>query len=461
LCVLDYLYMGTDRRGIVRFTIDNMIKQCKFKIRTGEKESVSQFKKILHMLQRESFIQTLFDEEDIAGSPLIESYKLKDLIICSLTIDFANKFVILEKEEKDRIYGYNEEKLSHLKLLLYYCYLKCRMYKRPIGDQMVVSGGRAEIAYPTFEIINKDLGLTDDTIDKYNKILVDLNMIRYKSAGNWYYKDDPNKIVRESCNIYTLFTDEETANLNLKEGIKYYKKLDRNSNKIFTGSKAYKNNNKVLNGELGSIIKKEKKGTATEKDMIRKNELLYWINANDEQHGIRALLDSNPDTLLSDIYYGFNSDEKAEKYYNLEHSLGLLDTGKEFGIDFTYYKWIMMNYDKDEHNKFVHCVDNKKRAGLKIEDVIYFADQTPKHKGFGLQNKKKVIERKPVIFEDMFENDEPYEEEEYIMTEDDIQAMHEIEELNRVMIPDEVLRIIEQQENEEDYDYEDDEDLFS
>ena len=72
--------MGTDRRGIVRFTIENMIKQCKFKIRTGEKESVSQFKKILHILQRQSIIQTLFDEEDILGSPLIEGYKLKDLI---------------------------------------------------------------------------------------------------------------------------------------------------------------------------------------------------------------------------------------------------------------------------------------------------------------------------------------------------------------------------------------------
>ena len=453
--------MGTDRRGIVRFTIDNMIKQCKFKIRTGEKESVSQFKKILHMLQRESFIQTLFDEEDIIGSPLIEGYKLKDLIICSLTIDFTNKFAILEKEEKDRIYSYNKEKLSHLKLLLYYCYLKCRMYKRPKDDQMVVSGGRAEVTYPTFEKINKDLGLTDDTIDKYNKVLLALDMIRYKSAGTWYYKNDPNKIVRESVNFYTLFTDEETADYNLKEGIKYYKKLDRNSNKVFTGSKEYKKNNKVLNGELGSIIKKELHGTATEKDIVRKNEILNSINANEEQYAIEALLDSNPDTLLSDIYYGFNSDEKAEKYYNLEHSLGLLDTGKEFGVDFKYYKWIMMNYNKEEHDKFVHCVNNKKKAGLKAEDIIYSKDKTPKHRGFGSQNKKNAVKKKPDIFEDMFENDEPYEEE-YIMTKDDIQAMHEIEELNRAMIPDEVLRIIEQQENEEDYDFEeDDDDLFS
>jgi len=452
--------MGTDRRGIIRFTIENMIKQCRFKIRTGEKESASQFKKILHMLQRQSIIKILSDDENLTCSPLIENYKLKDLIMCSLMVDLTEQFVLLDAKEKDKIYGYDEEKINHLRLLLYYCYLKCRMYKRPKGDELVKSGGRAEVAYPPFKKITEDLGITDDTIDKYNKILVALDMIRYKSAGTWYYKTDPNKIVRESVNFYTLFTNEEDAQHNLNEGIKYFKKLERNSDKVFTGKKDYKNNNKVLNGELGSIIKKEKKGTATAEDIIRKNEIIFSITANEEQHGIRALLDSNPDTLLSDIYYGFNSDEKAEKYYNLEHSLGLLDTGKEFGIDFEYYKWIMMNYNKEEHDKFVHCVNNKKKAGLKTENIIYFADKTPKHRGFGPKNKKNYVEKEPDIFEDMFENDEPYEEEEYIMTEDDIQAMHEIEELNRAMIPDEVLRIIEQQENEEDYDYEDD-DLFS
>ena len=376
--------MGTDRRGIIRFTIENMIKQCRFKIRTGEKESASQFKKILHMLQRQSIIQILSDDENLTCSPLIENYKLKDLIMCSLMIDLTEQFVLLDAKEKDKIYGYDEEKINHLRLLLYYCYLKCRMYKRPKGDELVKSGGRAEVAYPTFERINKDLGLTDDTIDKYNKILVALDMIRYKSAGTWYYKTDPNKIVRESVNFYALFTDEENTQHHLKEGIKFFKNMERNSDKVFTGKKDYKNNNKVLNGELGSIIKKEKKGTATAEDIIRKNQIIFSITANEEQHGIQALLDSNPDTLLSDIYSSFGSENKADKYYELEESLGLLDTGKEFGVDFKYYKWIMMNYDKEEHDKFVHCVNNKKKAQLTNDDIIYFADLKPqKHKGFG------------------------------------------------------------------------------
>jgi len=42
------------------------------------------------------------------------------------------------------------------------------------------------------------------------------------------------------------------------------------------------------------------------------------------------------------------------------------------------------------------------------------------------------------------------------MTEDDIQAMHEIEQLNRAQIPDDVLREIERMENDNE-----DDDLFS
>ena len=258
------------------------------------------------------------------------------------------------------------------------------MYKRPKDDSsIVVSGGRAEVAYPTFKKITEDLGITDDTINKYNKILVALDMIRYKSAGTWYYINDPNKIVRESVNFYTLFTDEETANHNLKEGIKFYKIMERNSDKIFTGSKSYKNNNKVLNGELGSIIKKEKLGTATEEDIARKNNILCSINANDEQHGIQALLDSNPNELLSSIYSGFDSEKKAEIYYKLEQELGLIDEDDDLIVDYDYYKWIMENYNKDEHTYYLNCVSKKIRDNEQsnIEE---------KCKLKGLQNKKKV-----------------------------------------------------------------------
>ena len=252
------------------------------------------------------------------------------------------------------------------------------MYKRSADDDMQKSCGRAEVAFPSFKTINEDLGITDDSIDKYNNILIALDLIRIASAGNWYFKDDPNHILKDSCNIYALFVDEETTNLNLNEGVKYWKKLDINSNKIFTDSKEYKNNNKKLNGELGSIIKKEKQGTVTEKDIVRKNEILYSISSDDEQNRIKTLLDANYGELLSTIYNSFNSYDKAEMYNDIEFKLGLINTSDELIIDYDYYKWIMMNYDKDDHIYYANCVEKHKRG-------------IPKPKG--LQNKKKVIEQ--------------------------------------------------------------------
>jgi len=396
LLIFDYLYMNRNMREIIKFTLENMIVECGFTCSAKKGESNSKFKNILSILHKIKVIEYEGDFDSV--SP-------KELIICKLSIDFTNKYTELHDNEKDKIHNQQIEKTDNLKLLMYYCYLKCRMYKRPKNDQLVVSGGKAEVAYPTFKLINEDLGITDDTIDKYNNILVDLDMIRYKSAGTWYYKTDPNKIVRESVNFYTLFTDEETAQHNLNEGIKFYKKMERNSNKVFTGNKNYKNNNKILNGELGSIIKKELHGNATEKDIARKNEILYSINANEEQHGIQALLGSNPNTLLSDIYSDFNSEKKAEKYYELEKSLGLLDTGEEFGVDFEYYKWVMMNYDKEEHDYYVNCVNKNKRDKINNVDVIYFEEQKPKPKGLHFSGKKKNNEEETIKETEMSDAD--------------------------------------------------------
>ncbi|MPN31025.1 hypothetical protein SDC9_178496 [bioreactor metagenome] len=218
-------------------------------------------------------------------------------------------------------------------------------------------------------MIHSDLGIADDTIDKYNKILVELDLIRYDSAENWYYKNDPNKVTHNSCNIYTLFTDEETAKYNLKEGIKFYKSLDINSDKVFTNSKEYKNNNKRLNGELGSIIKKEIHNTATDKDLIRKNEILSSIHANEDEYKIKALLESNEGELLSDIYFGLNVD-KVDKYTELEESLGVVDTEGNLLVDYDYYKWVMVTHASGQYEDdyLINCVNKHKREILSVEE---------------------------------------------------------------------------------------------
>lgn len=351
LLILDYLYIHTNRRNIIKFTLENMITECGFVCSTKKNETNYQFKEILSILHKIGVIE--YDKDFNSVSP-------KELISCSLSIDLDNNYTQLYDNEKEKIFDQTIDKVNNLKLLIYYCYLKCRMYKRTEGDQIQVSGGRSEIAYPSFKLINEELGITDDSIDKYNKILVDLDLIRISSAGNWYYKDDVNKSLKDSCNIYALFEDEETTKHNLKEGVKFWKKLDINKNKVFTNSKEYKNNNKRLNGELGSIIKKEKYGKATAKDIARKNEILNSISPDEEQYKIKSLLENNPGKLLSDIYYSFNSDEKAEMYCELEEELGLVNKDGKLLIDHDYYKWIMINYNKEEHQYYINCIDKHK-----------------------------------------------------------------------------------------------------
>ena len=367
LLILEYLYLNTNRRNLIKFTLEDMIVQCGFKCSTKKNESNAQFKELLSILQRNSIID-VFGNDGKEPNPLIENFKPKELIKCSLKIDYDNNFVMLEDHEKDKIFCQEIDKVNNLKLLLYYCYLKCRIYKRRKDDDLQMSGGRPEVGFPSFKTINEDLHITDDTIDNYNQILVKLDLIRIGSAGNWHYADDPNKVLRDSCNIYALFVDEETTNLNLKEGIKFYKYLDINSNKIFTNSKEYKNNNKRLNGELGSLIKKEKLGTITEKDIARKNEIINSINANDEQYSIKALLESNPERLISDIFDGFANHKKANKFYELEIGLGLINDDCELLVGYEYYKWIMINYSEDRHSFYVNCVKKHKREKRVEED---------------------------------------------------------------------------------------------
>ena len=58
----------------------------------------------------------------------------------------------------------------------------------------------------------------------------------------------------------------------------------------------------------------------------------------------------------------------------MENSLGLIGDDDDLIIDYDYYKWVMMNYDKQEHIYYLNCVSKHKRG-------------IPKPRG--LQNKKR------------------------------------------------------------------------
>jgi hypothetical protein len=61
---------------------------------------------------------------------------------------------------------------------------------------------------------------------------------------------------------------------------------------------------------LGSIIKKEKNGIATEEDINLKNEILFTKSQEfEDSYKIKALSESHADELLSDIYFDLNKIE--------------------------------------------------------------------------------------------------------------------------------------------------------
>ncbi|MCB2297064.1 hypothetical protein [Clostridium tagluense] len=379
--VLDYLLNNVSiARDKVNFTLENMIIECGFKPSHKENENNDQFKNIL---------KGLLDLKIIKCDFVIADMKSKQMYTLNLNLIMENDFIQLFNTEKESILNSNIKEINNRKLLIYYGYIKSRMYGRPKDDDLGKSGGRPEVCFPSFKTITYDLGLTDKIINKYNEALIELNFIRIANAGHFYYADDKTKMERESCNIYTLYSEfEDTWKQNLKEGIKYYKGLEVNKTKVFTNKTTYKNNNRKLNGELGSIIKKEKLGTATEKDISRKNEILMSSSENaDVMFQIKGLLENNEGMILSKIYTNMYSDKTAEKWYELEVTLGLIDENtNDLLIDYDYYKYAVMNYKKEEHDLFVNSIAKHKR-----EKNI---PTTPKDKGSFAKNKDKIV---PVV----------------------------------------------------------------
>lgn len=357
LYVLDYLYTNTNRKDITMFTLEDMIIECGFKVDNHKGKINDKFRDILVTLQESKIIITDTD---------LNKIKAKEFIKCKIDIfkkddnDKDINFIQLFDSEKDKILNYDKENIDNLKMLYYYCYLKARIKKRAKGDDMNINGGSPENCYPSFDKIKFDLHITDEVISKYNDILVELNLIRIGNSGLFYYLTDKNKVVRESPNIYTLYTkQQEVWKNNLKEGIKLYKKQHEDE-RFFLNTRQYKNNNKKINGYISRIEYLEKEGKATEEQIQKKNEYKKSVNIDEKiQRRITFLnREENKGMLLSDIYDSYSSEKKFEKALKLEKSLGLLDDNDDLAVDYKYYKWVMSNYTEDKHDYFGNCIQN-------------------------------------------------------------------------------------------------------
>ena len=350
ILVLDYLYWNINRKDIIKFTIEDLVLENGFTPNSHKNKINDQFKKILYQLDQQNVIEFI-------NTKNISSIKNGQLAICKLLIDLSNSYVELEEKEKQTILSYSDTKIDNTKLLMYYTYLKSRMYKRKDANY-----SRSQTCNPSYDLIMKDLFITEASITQYNDMLVELNLIRIANPGLFYFKDDTKKALRESPNIYTLYINEEYAKAELAEGIKEYKKLDFNSNKVFTNSRTYKNNNRTLNGKLGAIEKKIKNGTATEKDLNEKQKIITSLemDKNEGLFKLKGVLEANKGESLSEIYGNIYNNDKFDKYYDIESNLGLVNDDWKLTVDWNYYEWVITNYLYGDHKGdtgyFKNCV---------------------------------------------------------------------------------------------------------
>lgn len=311
LLICDYLYTNTNRQGISIFILSDIITTYGFKPNSSKGKINDQFKSIMIEMVKKKYITILSKDIDI------KNIKLNDLIKCKFNFvekkdDKYIKFIQLFDDEKQKILNYSDEKIDNVKLLAYYCYLKARMYKRAKDDKMEIYGGKAETCYPSYNRIMQDINITENAINKYNNILVRLNLIRVGNAGLYYLKSDSNKKLYESSNVYTLLVngDEATAQNNLKESIKLFK-LEHEEDRVFTGNRKYKNNNRKINGYKGRIKYLMEQGKASDEQIEKYNKII-----NAENIDTTPILD-NP---LNDWLEEMPTDNYDEEYiqYNIE-----------------------------------------------------------------------------------------------------------------------------------------------
>lgn len=305
ILIMDYLYTNTNRKGITILELEDLIKSCGFKPDNHKGKINDKFRFILSRLQELHIINAN-----------LELNNLKKGVIVKCSLDMFqkndkgedNNFIILYEKEKNKILNYDKENIDNVKLLFYYCYLKARMYKRSNeeGKSTNKYGGRAEICFPSYKTISKDTELCDDVILKYNDILTNINLIRIMNAGLYYLREDKNKVIRESPNFYTLYTEEDSGKIdekqtlwytNLKEGIKLYKK--NNKDKVFKNNREYLDNNRSINGFIARIRQLEKEGKATKIQLKKRDSYLHSISLDPKV----SRIDSNKQVANED-YWG-------------------------------------------------------------------------------------------------------------------------------------------------------------
>lgn len=263
ILIFDYLYINTNRDGESIFSINDIITSYGFKVDRNKGRINDKIKEIIFTLSLQKYIEFDFN---------IFSIKNNELLKCKINIDYDKDFTLLFRSELNKILGCNDvDKLILLKL---YCYLKSRMWTREGDEEYWYCGGKAQVCYPSYELIYNDIGISESITSKYISKLKELKLIDFDNAGVYYHPNN-KEIKRESANTYCLYKEDESHKTELKEAIKFFKQQKEKEGYLFIkkDKTQYKNNDRRLNGELGALIRLKNKGSATDKQLKRIEEI--------------------------------------------------------------------------------------------------------------------------------------------------------------------------------------------
>lgn len=291
--ILTYLDTSTDRLGVIRFTIEDMILSCGLTPTRGKGRINERFINILKKLIDEKVI------EIIRGD--INKIKVAEMITCILHMPLREdgfEFFPLFHNHYKKIMNCQEDRILLLKL---YCYISARLKRKANKDV----GEVAECVYTSYDTICKDLNISESTLIKYLNILKDYEIIYFDNIGTVRKE---NK-TQEANNVYCLKKSEISKAL--RDSELYY----LSEGYTLVGKKTSKEK-KVINGLKGKIIQEQNAGkdvTKLEKKMekLQKSKKAKRVRQNAGiQHGFTNI-NGQPVEMNEWVKRGYNPFEQT------------------------------------------------------------------------------------------------------------------------------------------------------
>lgn len=350
LQVFMYLNSYTTNNGCIRFNLNDLIHKCGFTPRTGKGQNNEKFKMILNYLNEYGYFEpNQYKFMEIKPSQFIEvvpQYFDVD--------DEGNKksFVIVSDEEVKAIENLNN--VDNNKVLLVYFSLKSRI------------NNETNVCYPSAEDVANDILLSKDVFYRYINLLKEIDMIYYDNAGVFYKVISGERKYSPANNTYTLpsiKSYKRYVEQSIEEYVSYMNGLG------WKRTKKVQPDNRQLAGTINRLTHLKETMGLTKK---QEKSLQDAINKRDSLKGEdrikfenKELLEQNEGKILSEIFADMYMETSADKYYNIELSLELINENQDLLVDWDYYKHTMINYTKEEHDYYYNCVQKKKRDSRK------------------------------------------------------------------------------------------------